>query len=138
MACCEFSRSAGVYPVAAAPPHTQGTDHIPAVDQNCRVEEPLPHPHVGLRPRAQADAGLASQRWPAALRPSKLILMQQDPGQWVAHAWALHAHTLLMMHWPVNPFAHLGADLADILSSDSQRQSSCVWKFRTSSLCSLG
>jgi hypothetical protein len=50
------------------------------------------------------------------LRPSELVLVQPDPAQWVAHAGARLAHARLMMHWPANPFTHLGADLADALT----------------------
>jgi hypothetical protein len=50
------------------------------------------------------------------LRPSELVLVQPDPAQWVAHAGARLSHVRLMIHWPANPFAHLGADLADVLA----------------------
>lgn len=50
------------------------------------------------------------------LRVSDLVLLQPDPAQWAAHAGAKLAHARLMMRWPANPFTHLGADLADVLS----------------------
>jgi hypothetical protein len=45
-----------------------------------------------------------------------LVLLQPDPLQWVAHAKAGLAHARLMVHWPANPFIHLGADLGDVLA----------------------
>ena len=50
----------------------------------------------------------------AKLRPSDLL--QPDPRQWVQHAGASLKHTRMMIIWPANPFTHLGADLADVLS----------------------
>jgi hypothetical protein len=50
------------------------------------------------------------------LRVSDLVLLQPDPAQWAAHAGAGLVHARLMMRWPANPFTHLGADLADVLS----------------------
>ena len=52
----------------------------------------------------------------AKLRPSDLVVLQPDPRQWVQHAGAGIKHTRLMIPWPANPFTHLGADLADVLS----------------------
>jgi hypothetical protein len=52
----------------------------------------------------------------AKLRPSDLVVLQPDPRQWVQHAGASLKHTRLMIIWPANPFTHLGADLADVLS----------------------
>ena len=52
----------------------------------------------------------------AGLRVSELVLLQPDPLQWVTHAKAGLAHARLMMHWPANPFIHLGADLGDVLA----------------------
>ena len=50
------------------------------------------------------------------LRPADLVALQPDPQQWVQHAGAGLAHARQMMMWPANPFTHLGADLADVLS----------------------
>ena len=52
----------------------------------------------------------------AKLSPSDLVVLQPDPRQWVQHAGASLKHTRLMIIWPANPFTHLGADLADVLS----------------------
>lgn len=52
----------------------------------------------------------------AKLRPSDLVVLQPDPRQWVQHAGADLRHARAMMMWPANPFTHLGADLADVLS----------------------
>lgn len=52
----------------------------------------------------------------AKLRPSDLVVLQPDPRQWVQHAGASLKHTRMMIIWPANPFTHLGADLADVLS----------------------
>lgn len=50
------------------------------------------------------------------LRPSELVVLQPDPGQWAQHAGASLKHARLMMAWPANPFTHFGGDLADVLS----------------------
>ncbi len=50
------------------------------------------------------------------LRPSDLVVIQPNPKEWVQHASASLKHARLMIVWPANPFTHLGADLADILS----------------------
>lgn len=51
------------------------------------------------------------------IRPSQLVLVQPDPAQWATHAGAKLEHArLMMMHWPVNPILHLGADLGDMLA----------------------
>jgi hypothetical protein len=50
------------------------------------------------------------------LRPSDLVVIQPNPMEWVQHAGASLKHARLMIVWPANPFTHLGADLADILS----------------------
>jgi hypothetical protein len=50
------------------------------------------------------------------LRPSDLVVIQPDPRQWVLHSGASIKHTRVMIVWPANPFTHLGADLADVLS----------------------
>jgi hypothetical protein len=50
------------------------------------------------------------------LRPSDLVVIQPNPKEWVQHAGASLKHARLMIVWPANPFTHLGADLADILS----------------------
>jgi hypothetical protein len=50
------------------------------------------------------------------LRPADLVVLQPDPRQWVQHAGASLKHTRMMIMWPANPFTHLGADLADVLS----------------------
>ena len=52
----------------------------------------------------------------AKLRASDLVVLQPDPRQWVQHAGASLKHTRTMIIWPANPFTHLGADLADVLS----------------------
>lgn len=52
----------------------------------------------------------------AKLRPSDLVVIQPDPRQWVQHAGASLKHARQMIIWPANPFTHLGADLADVLS----------------------
>ena len=52
----------------------------------------------------------------AKLRPADLVALQPDPQQWVQHAGAGLRHARQMMMWPANPFTHLGADLADVLS----------------------
>ena len=50
------------------------------------------------------------------LRPSDLVILQPDPREWMQHAGASIKHARQMMIWPANPFTHLGADLADVLS----------------------
>lgn len=50
------------------------------------------------------------------LRPSDLVVIQPNPKEWAQHASASLKHARLMVVWPANPFIHLGADLADILS----------------------
>ena len=65
-----------------------------------------------LRHRLTLD-GLVS----VGLMSSQLVLIQPDPSQWVTHAGAKLEHARLMMHWPANPLTHLGADLADMLTS---------------------
>ena len=50
------------------------------------------------------------------LRPSDLVVIQPNPEEWAQHASASLKHARLMVVWPANPFIHLGADLADILS----------------------
>lgn len=52
----------------------------------------------------------------AQLRPSDLVVIQPDPAQWAKHAGASLKHARIMTAWPANPFTHLGADLADVLS----------------------
>ena len=52
----------------------------------------------------------------AKLRPSDLVVIQPDPAQWAKHAGASLKHARIMTAWPANPFTHLGADLADVLS----------------------
>ena len=52
----------------------------------------------------------------ASLRPSQLVVLQPDPRQWVQHTGASLKHARQMIVWPANPFTHLGADLADVLS----------------------
>ena len=52
----------------------------------------------------------------AKLRPSDLAMIQPDPIQWVKHAGATLKNARQMIVWPANPFLHLGADLADVLS----------------------
>lgn len=50
------------------------------------------------------------------LSAAQLVLLQPDPGQWVQHAGGGVRHARFLMPWGANPFAHLGADLADVLS----------------------
>ena len=52
----------------------------------------------------------------AKLRPSDLVVIQPDPTEWAKHAGASLKHARTMTAWPANPFTHLGADLADVLS----------------------
>jgi hypothetical protein len=52
----------------------------------------------------------------ACLRPVDLVVIQPDPRQWVQHTGASLKHARQMIVWPANPFTHLGADLADVLS----------------------
>lgn len=52
----------------------------------------------------------------AKLRPADLMVLQPDPRQWVQHTGAGLRHARQMTIWPANPFTHLGADLADVLS----------------------
>ena len=52
----------------------------------------------------------------AKVRPADLVLLQPDPAQWVQHAGAGLKHVRVMMPWAANPFVHLGADLADVIS----------------------
>lgn len=50
------------------------------------------------------------------IRASDLVFIQPDPAEWVQHAGVEFKHTRAMMHWPANPFTHMGADLGDVLS----------------------
>ena len=52
----------------------------------------------------------------AKVRPSDLVTLQPDPLQWVQHAGAGLKHARVMMAWSANPFSHMGADLADVIS----------------------
>ena len=74
-----------------------------------------PHPTITwadtLRLHLTLDSFLS-----AKVRPSDLVTLQPDPLQWVQHAGAGLKHARVMMAWGVNPFSHLGADLADVIS----------------------
>ena len=52
----------------------------------------------------------------AKVPTSSLITLQPDPLQWVQHAGAGLKHARVMMAWSANPFSHMGADLADVIS----------------------
>jgi hypothetical protein len=54
----------------------------------------------------------------SGLRTSELVLIQPDPVQWVVHAKVCLSHARDLMLWPANPFAHLGADLGDVLAQN--------------------
>jgi len=74
-----------------------------------------PHPTItwadAVRLHLTLDSFLS-----AKVPTSNLVTLQPDPLQWVQHAGAGLKHARVMMAWEANPFVHLGADLADVIS----------------------
>ena len=50
------------------------------------------------------------------LNATDLLTLQPDPSEWTRHAGAGLKHARFMQPWGANPFAHFGADLADVIS----------------------
>ncbi len=49
------------------------------------------------------------------LQGPDLVIVQPDPAKWVERCGASLKHARFMLPWGVNPFRHLGADLADVI-----------------------